>query len=140
MPAFGMLSWSPTSTAGDQTDTAASNGHSYDTTRLHGFALTHVNGAGCHPGAAGDVPILPYVGKVTSSPSADTADAIYASHCSHDDEVAPPGRYRLGLANGARTDLAATTRAGIGTIAFPRGNPANLLFRTSNSPNGSEDA
>ena len=53
---FGMLSWSPTSTAGDQTSTAASNGYSHDTTKLRGFSLTHVNGAGCHPGAMGDVP------------------------------------------------------------------------------------
>ncbi|OSC48759.1 hypothetical protein B5181_41465, partial [Streptomyces sp. 4F] len=71
---FGMIAWSPTSTAGDQTNTAAANGYSYDTTRIRGLSLTHVNGAGCHPGAAGDVPIMPFVGDVTSSPSADTGD------------------------------------------------------------------
>src|SRR5688500_16868417 len=58
---FGMISWSPTSTAGDQTNTGAANGCSYNTTRVRGFSLTHVNGAGCHPGAAGDVPIMPFV-------------------------------------------------------------------------------
>ncbi|WP_250182230.1 GH92 family glycosyl hydrolase [Aeromicrobium fastidiosum] len=137
---FGMLSWSPTTTKGDQTDTGAANGYQYDTTRTRGFALTHVNGAGCHPGAAGDVPIFPHVGAVTSSPTADTTDATYASDFSHDDEVAKPGRYSLDLANGARTSFAATTRAGVGTITFPKGKQANLLFRTSNSLNGSEDA
>ena len=137
---FGMLSWSPTSTRGDQTDTGAANGYQYDTTRTRGFALTHVNGAGCHPGAAGDVPIFPHVGEVTSSPTADTKDATYASNFSHDDELAEPGRYALGLANGAQTDFAATTRAGVGSISFPKGEQANLLFRTSNSLNGSEDA
>jgi predicted alpha-1,2-mannosidase len=137
---FGMLSWSPTSTKGDQTDTGAANGYQYDTTRTRGFALTHVNGAGCHPGAAGDVPIFPQVGAVTSSPTADTKDATYASDFSHADEVAEPGRYALGLANGATTDFAATTRAGVGTISFPKGQQANLLVRTSNSLNGSEDA
>ena len=137
---FGMLSWSPTSTAGDQTGTGAANGYAYDTTRIRGFSLTHVNGAGCFPGAAGDVPIMPYVGEVTTSPSADTKDEVYASDFRHDDEVAEPGRYRLGLANGVRTDLAVTTRAGVGAVAFPRGSTANLLFRTSNSLNGSEDA
>lgn len=137
---FGMLSWSPTSTTGDQTGTGASNGYQYDTTRLRGFALTHVNGAGCFPGAAGDVPIFPHVGDVSTSPSADTKDAVYASNFSHSDEVAEPGRYRLGLANGVRTDFAATTRAGLGTVTFPQGSTANLLFRTSNSLNGSEDA
>ena len=137
---FGMLSWSPTSTRGDQTGTGAANGYQYDTTRLRGFALTHVNGAGCYPGAAGDVPIFPHVGEVTSSPTADTKDAVYASDFSHADEVAQPGRYRLKLANGAATDVAATIRGGIGTFSFPQGKPANLLFRTSNSLNGSEDA
>lgn len=137
---FGMLSWSPTSTKGDQTDTGAANGYQYDTTRLRGFALTHVNGAGCHPGAAGDVPIFPHVGEVTGSPTADTKDATYASNFSHDDERAEPGRYALGLANGVETDFAATTRAGVGTFDFPEGQQANLLFRTSNSLNGSEDA
>ncbi len=137
---FGMLAWSPTSTRGDQTSTGAANGYQYDTTRLRGFALTHVNGAGCNPGAAGDVPILPFVGDVTSSPTADTADAVYASNFSHADEAATPGRYRLGLQNGVTTDVAATERTAIGTLSYPQGKPASLLFRTSNSLNGSEDA
>ena len=137
---FGMLSWSPTSTAGDQTSTAASNGYSYQTTRVRGFSLTHVNGAGCYPGAAGDVPIMPFPGEMTISPTADTADAVYASSFSHQNEVAEPGHYRLGLENGTTSDLAATTRAAVGEFTFPTGQPANLLFRTSNSLNGSEDA
>ena len=137
---FGMLSWSPTSTRGDQTNTGAANGYDYNTTRLRGFALTHVNGAGCHPGAAGDVPIFPHTGAVTSSPTADITDAVYASDFSHAGEVATPGRYKLTLANGATTDVAATTRTAIGKIGFPAGRAASLLFRTSNSLNGSEDA
>ncbi|MEU4521262.1 GH92 family glycosyl hydrolase [Amycolatopsis sp. NPDC024027] len=137
---FGMLAWSPTSTRGDQTSTGAANGYQYDVTRLRGFSLTHVNGAGCNPGAAGDVPILPFAGDVTSSPSADTADAVYASNFTHADEAATPGRYRLGLQNGVTTDVAATERTAIGTLSYPQGKPASLLFRTSNSLNGSEDA
>ncbi|MFJ9391236.1 GH92 family glycosyl hydrolase [Nocardioides sp. NPDC101246] len=137
---FGMLSFSPTSTAGDQTNTAASNGYSYDTTRLRGFSLTHVNGAGCHPGAAGDVPIFPHTGEMTGSPTADVTDATYASNFSHADELAEPGRYRLGLANGAEGDTAVTTRASVSDLTFPADKPANLLFRTSNSLNGSESA
>lgn len=67
---FGMIAWSPTSTTGDQTSTGAANGYEYNVARVRGFSLTHVNGAGCNPGAAGDVPIMPYVGEVTSSPTA----------------------------------------------------------------------
>jgi len=137
---FGMISWSPTSTRGDQTSTGAANGYQYDATRVRGFSLTHVNGAGCNPGAAGDVPIMPYAGQVDSSPTADTSDAKYASNFSHAQETAKPGRYTVTLANGVTTDLAVTTRAGVGDFAFPTEQAANLLFRTSNSLNGSEDA
>ncbi|USX53270.1 GH92 family glycosyl hydrolase [Lentzea sp. HUAS12] len=135
---FGMISWSPTSTRGDQTNTGAANGYAYDATRVRGFSLTHVNGAGCHPGAAGDVPIMPHVGEITSSPTADTKDQIFASDFSHADEKAEAGRYRVGLKSGATADLSVTTRAGIGEFTFPVN--GSLLFRTSNSLNGSEDA
>lgn len=87
---YGMIAWSPTSTTGDQTSTGAANGYEYGATRIRGLSLTHVNGAGCNPGAAGDVPIMPFVGDVTSSPSADTKDAVYASNFSHADEKATP--------------------------------------------------
>ncbi|MFC6090765.1 GH92 family glycosyl hydrolase [Saccharothrix lopnurensis] len=137
---FGMISWSPTTTRGDQTDTGAANGYAYDATRVRGFGLTHVNGAGCHPGAAGDVPIMPFVGEVTGSPTADVRDEVYAADFRHEDETATPGRYRVGLASGASADLSVTTRAGVGDFAFPRDRPAALLFRVSNSLNGSEDA
>ncbi|MCX2951133.1 GH92 family glycosyl hydrolase [Lentzea sp. NEAU-D7] len=135
---FGMISWSPTSTRGDQTNTGAANGYAYDATRVRGFSLTHVNGAGCHPGAAGDIPIMPHVGEITSSPTADTKDQIFASDFSHADEKAEAGRYRVGLKSGATADLSVTTRAGIGEFTFPVN--GSLLFRTSNSLNGSEDA
>lgn len=137
---FGMMQWSPTGTKGDQTSTPVANGYSYDVNRLRGFSLTHLNGAGCAPGAAGDVPIMPITTAVTTSPSADTTDAVYAAGYSHDQESASPGRYSVQLDNGVRTDLAVTTRAGIGEFAFPAGQAANLLFRTSNSINGSEAA
>ena len=136
----GMIAWSPTSTTGDQTSTGAANGYEYGATRLRGLSLTHVNGAGCNPGAAGDVPIMPFVGDVTSSPSADTKDAVYAANFSHADEKATPGRYTLGLASGAKADLAVSKRAGVADFTFPGDRPANLLFRVSNSLNGSEDA
>ncbi|SPL94264.1 Alpha-1,2-mannosidase [[Actinomadura] parvosata subsp. kistnae] len=137
---FGMISWSPTNTAGDQTNAAGANGYSYNTPRVRGFALTHVNGAGCHPGAAGDVPIMPFAGEVVSSPTADTTDAVYASTFSHDNERAEPGRYTVTLDSGVKADLSVTTRAGVGEFTFPQGKQAHLLFRVSNSLNGSEDA
>jgi predicted alpha-1,2-mannosidase len=137
---FGMIAWSPTATSGDQTNTPVANGYSYNVTKIRGFSLTHLNGAGCAPGAAGDVPIMPYVGNVDTSPTADSGDAKYVSTFSHANESASPGRYTVGLDNGVRTDLAVSTRAGAGDFTFPVGSAANLLFRTSNSINGSENA
>ncbi|MGW0773908.1 GH92 family glycosyl hydrolase [Streptomyces sp. NPDC002835] len=137
---YGMISLSPTSTTGDQTSTGAANGYQYDATRIRGLSLTHVNGAGCHPGAAGDVPIMPFAGDVTSSPSADTKDEVYAANFSHENERAVPGRYTLGLDSGVKSDLAVSRRAGVADFTFPAGKPANLLFRVSNSLNGSQDA
>jgi predicted alpha-1,2-mannosidase len=137
---FGMIAWSPTTTAGDQTNTPAANGYDYHTTKVRGFSLTHVNGAGCAPGAAGDIPILPYAGDVDSSPTADTKDVKFASTYSHANESASPGRYTVTADDGVRSDLAVNTRAGVGDFTFPAGRAANLLFRTSNSLNGSEDA
>ena len=137
---FGMIAWSPTDTAGDQTNAPGGNGYDYNTSKLRGLSLTHVNGAGCAPGAAGDVPIMPYAGTVDSSPTADTKDAKYAATYSHANESASPGRYAVTLDSGVKSDLAVSTRAGIGEFTFPAGAPANLLFRTSNSLNGSEDA
>ncbi|ROP36985.1 hypothetical protein EDD40_2268 [Saccharothrix texasensis] len=46
----------------------------------------------------------------------------------------------MALASGASADLSVTTRAGVGDFTFPRDRPAALLFRVSNSLNGSEDA
>nr|WP_246232351.1 GH92 family glycosyl hydrolase [Nakamurella aerolata] len=137
---FGMISWSPTGSNGDQTSTPAANGYDYNTPRLRGFSLTHVNGAGCSVGAQGDLPIMPISRDVTSSPSADVKDAVYAAGFDHADESATPGRYRVDLDNGVRTDAAAARRSAVVTFQFPQGKPANLLFRTSNSFNGSEDA
>ena len=137
---FGMASWSPTTTKGDQTGTGAAGGYQYDVRRVRGFALTHVNGTGCDPGAAGDLPVMPYTGKITGSPSADTEDKVYASGFSHSRETARPGRYTVGLNSGVTADLSATRRSGVGEFTFPAKGGARLLFRTSNSLNGSEDA
>ena len=55
---FGMFSFSPEASRGNTLRAAAPGGYRYDATKIRGFSLTHVNGAGCHPGAAGDVPVM----------------------------------------------------------------------------------
>jgi predicted alpha-1,2-mannosidase len=134
-----MLAWSPQNSTGKQASTPAPGGYRYDATKIRGFSLTHLNGVGCS-GANGDIPIMPYVGTVDSSPSADTTDAKYASTFSHDNETAAAGYYKVGLDSGASAELTTTARTGTGNFGFPADQPANMLFRTSNSESGSAAA
>ncbi|MEV6795766.1 GH92 family glycosyl hydrolase [Streptomyces sp. NPDC051320] len=136
---FGMLAWSPQNSRGKQVSTPAPGGYQYDATKIRGFSLTHLNGVGCS-GANGDIPIMPYVGDVDSSPTADTTDAKYASTFSNSNETASPGYYKVGLDSGASAALTTTARTGSGQFGFPADKPASMLFRTSNSESGSSDA
>jgi predicted alpha-1,2-mannosidase len=136
---FGMLAWSPQNSTGNQFSTPAPGGYRYDATKIRGFSLTHLNGVGCS-GANGDIPIMPYVGDVDSSPSADTKDAKYASTFSHANETAQAGYYKVGLDSGASAELTTTERTGTGEFGFPADKPASMLFRTSNSESGSAAA
>src|ERR1700754_4967856 len=136
---FGMISWSPQTSRGNQISTPAPGGYQYAATKIRGLSLTHLSGVGCS-GANGDIPIMPYVGDVTTSPTSDATDAVYASTFSHANEVATPGYYKVGLDNGAGAELTVTDRTGMGRFTFPADQPANLLFRTSLSESGSEDA
>lgn len=136
---FGMLAWSPQNSKGRQVSTPAPGGYQYDATKVRGFSLTHLNGVGCS-GANGDIPIMPYVGDVDSSPTTDVTDAKYASAFSHADETASPGYYKVGLASGASAALTTTARTGSGQFGFPADKPASMLFRTSNSETGSTGA
>lgn len=135
---FGMVQWSPENTRGNQTRTPSPGGYAHEATRVRGFSLTHLSGTGC-AGASGDIPFLPYVGTVNSSPSADTNDSIYASNFSHANETGAAGYYRVLLGSGVNTELSATTRTGSGRFSYPAGT-ASMLVRTSNSEVGSSNA
>jgi predicted alpha-1,2-mannosidase len=136
---FGMLAWSPQTSRGTQISTPAPGGYQYTATRIRGLSLTHLSGVGCS-GANGDIPIMPQVGDITSSPTADTTDKTFASTFSHANETAEPGYYRVGLDSGAAAELTVTDRTGIGNFTFPADKAASLLFRTSLSETGSENA
>jgi predicted alpha-1,2-mannosidase len=135
---FGMLQWSPENTRGTQTRTVEPGGYGYDATRVRGFGLTHLSGTGC-AGASGDIPFMPHVGTVGSSPSSDTGDSTFASTFAHANETASAGYYRLGLASGVNVELSATTHTGAGRFTYPAGTPT-MLVRTSNSEVGSSAA
>ncbi|WP_436533270.1 GH92 family glycosyl hydrolase [Actinoplanes sp. HUAS TT8] len=136
---FGMLAWSPQTSRGTQISTPAPGGYQYTATRIRGFSLTHLSGVGCS-GGSGDIPIMPQVGDVTTSPTADATDATFASTFAHANEAARPGYYSVRLDSGAGAELTATPRTGSGRFTFPADKAASLLFRTSMSETGSEAA
>ncbi len=136
---FGMLQWSPETTNGDPTRRPAAGGYQYNANRIRGFSLTHLSGTGCR-GASGDVPFLPYLGEMISSPSADTTDRRYVGSFDHPNETARAGYYQVRFRNGVNTELTATARTGSARFTFPPEGPAYVLIRTSDSEVGSGNA
>ncbi|WP_084743306.1 GH92 family glycosyl hydrolase [Amycolatopsis australiensis] len=127
---FGMVQWSP--------DTVKSQpgGYFYDDNALTGFSLTHLSGAGCS--TYEDIPFIPYVGEVTTSPATDPAH--YTSKFSHTNEHATAGAYDVTLDSGAKVELSATQRTGSARLTYPAGASSTLLINTSGSVNGTDDA
>lgn len=151
---LGMLAWSPEeprhhpralvegvpgSMRDDAGRPAAPGGYEYASDRISGFSLTHLMGTGC-AGASGDVPLMPFVGEVTSSPAEDLSAEVYGSTFAHQDEVAKAGYYSVKLSNGVLAELTATLRTGSGRFTYPAGRQAVMLIRSANSETGSSDA
>ena len=124
---FGMVQWSP-----DTPSKPAGGGYNYGDSAITGFSLTHVSGPGCS--AFGDVGILPTIGAVTDPAAA-------SQPFSHASEVASPGYYEImvGMPS-VRVRLATSTRAGVGSFAFPATPQANLLVNASSNQAGVSDA
>lgn len=127
---FGMVQWSP------DTVSYSPAGYWYPDNRIRGFSLTHLNGAGC--GTFGDIPFMPYIGTVSTSPA--TNPALYVSTFSHSNETATAGYYQVKLDNGVNTELTTTRRAGEGRFTYPAGKTATMLVNVSGSLNGVQDA
>src|SRR3954468_5966242 len=126
---FGMLNWSP-----DTTPSLVNSpgGYSYPDTKLRGFSLTHLSGAGCP--VYQDVPLLPTTTAVTKSPVAPGSsdwDPAFVPSFTHADESAHPGYYRVRLTPGApgaiESELTPTSRAGNGRFVFPSAGSASML-------------
>ena len=76
-----MIQWSP--------DTTNNGFYKFHSFTIRGFSLTHLNGGGCP--ILADVPILPVVGEVKTSPA--VSPSYYAQPFSHGNETAEPGFY-----------------------------------------------
>ncbi|SHG03398.1 GH92 family glycosyl hydrolase [Streptoalloteichus hindustanus] len=127
---FGLLQWSP------DTATHQHGGYYYPDNRIRGFSLTHLSGPGCS--TYQDVPFMPYVGEVSTSPATDPAR--YVSTFAHSNERATAGYYSVALDNGAQVELTSTQRTGVGRFSYPQGKPATLLVNVSGSVSGADDA
>jgi predicted alpha-1,2-mannosidase len=123
---FGMIQWSPDTTP-DRTD---GSGYASADSHITGFSLTHMSGTGC--ASYGDVPILPTVGPIGTSPE-KTSDTF-----THAGESASPGRYGVALGPAPiTTELSVTTRTGLSRFTFPATTAANVVFKVADSANGS---
>ncbi len=121
---FGMVQVSP-----DTGGPVAYSGYSWHDPRIQGFSHVHLSGPGVKK--AGDVPLMPTVGQVTSSDP-----QRYAATYDHATERATPGAYGVRLGNGVQVDVGATTRTGIQRYAFPPAGQANVLLDVARSVEG----
>src|SRR5579883_1114901 len=115
---FGMVQWSP------DTVHRAFGGYDYHDSRIRGFGLTHISGAGCH--AYGDLPFMPFTDAITTSPATDPTR--YISTYSHANELAYAGYYQVRLDNSVLVELTATQRSGAARFTYPAGQPASMLI------------
>ena len=130
---FGMMQWSPGTDTGFVKNTGS---YIYSDSAIRGFSLNHLSGPGC--AVLGDVPIMPVVGAVTSSPAA--SPTAYSAKFSHADEEASPGFYAVNLANGVKAQLTVTTRAGIASFTFPASPDSSFLFEVGRNATGVPNA
>src|SRR3954470_6661456 len=135
---FGMIQWGPDTSP---SSTNVGGGYSYGDSKIRGFSVRRLSGAGCPNG--GDFPIMPTTAPITRSPvkplSTEFDDAFVPAF-SHDDEEAAPGYYRVGLDPTTKkqidAQLTATTRAGIGRFTYPAVPSASMLINATGSRTG----
>jgi predicted alpha-1,2-mannosidase len=102
-------------------------GYWYNSSRLLGFSLDRLSGAGCP--VYGDVPILPMVGAIPSDPAGATASFTHAS------ETSQAGYYKVTTISPdpVTTQLTTATRSGMAKFTFPRSTQSDLLLKVADS-------
>jgi predicted alpha-1,2-mannosidase len=135
---FGMIKLGP------DTLPASKNfggGYAYDDSRIRGFSLMRLSGAGCW--GYRDAPITPTTAPITRSPvrplSLNTTDEHIATF-SHEHESAGPGEYRVTLnpdsTQPMEVELTTAMRTGLMRVRFPENAPASLLFNLGGTVTG----
>jgi predicted alpha-1,2-mannosidase len=135
---FGMVAFSPEELLPAPGRGIPPGGYAYDATQVRGFSLTHLSGAGCS--GSGDFLFMPVATEVTKSPALDMRDPAYLSDLRHGNEHAAAGYYGVQLGNNVTVELSATERTGAARFAYPAGQPATLLIRSSDNESISTDS
>ncbi|MDE3068606.1 MAG: GH92 family glycosyl hydrolase [Verrucomicrobiota bacterium] len=126
---FGMVQWSPDTGTGRHC-----GGYAYEDSRIIGFSLDHLSGAGCNYGE--NFAFMPVPGPVTASPN--TRRTAFATPFSHDQEAAKPGYYAVTLGDGIKVQLTATERSGFGRFTYPAGDTATMVVNAASAVNGTK--
>ena len=135
---FGMMQLSPDTAPGTSN---AGGGYAYGDTKLRGFSVRRLSGAGCPNG--GDFTILPTTQPITSSPVDGQSTSFSAGLLptfAHSSEHAAPGRYGVVLDPGTPRAIGATltaaTRSGIERFEFPAGSAQTVLLNGTGGRTG----
>jgi predicted alpha-1,2-mannosidase len=108
----------------------------YSDNVLIGFSHLHLSGTGCAD--LGDVLLMPFCGNQSANNIEPVSE--FASHYSHDHEVARPGYYAVELLDHqVHVELTATERVGFHRYTYPEGQPAQLMLDVHQG-NGDERA
>ena len=127
---FGMVQFSP------DTPNASPSGYRYSDTEIDQFSFTHLDGAGCPNDE--DIPLLPLVGALDSSPGSNWG--IYRAAYDKASEIATPGYYAVHLDTyDVLAELTATTRTGLARFTFPATDEAKVVLHTGRSGAGTHE-
>ena len=129
---FGMMQWGPDTASGSKNP---GGGYAYGDSRIRGFSVRRLSGAGCPNG--GDFTVLPTTKAVDVAPTdanSPTFSSAFVPTFSHAAEAASPGYYRVALNPGSNqidAQLTATARSGIGQFSFPAGTRESVLLNAT---------
>ncbi|MGA9451289.1 MAG: GH92 family glycosyl hydrolase [Verrucomicrobiia bacterium] len=124
---FGMIQWSPDTEAGMRP-----GGYSGRDSRISGFSLDHISGAGCNYGE--DFQFMPILDAEPTTPNGSRT--AFAASFSHTNEIAKPGYYGVTLDNGIKAELTTTVRSGFGRFTYPSGKTAMMAVNAGSDVNG----
>ena len=102
------------------------SGYHYSDSIVTGFSQMHLSGTGI--GDLGDILMMPYTGKVLTSPGTEKAPLSgWATLYTHKDEVVKPGYFSMNLkAYSVKAEMTATERVAFHKYTFPQSSAAHI--------------